>query len=192
MLYSPIASKGSPTWEWPGKLDTRSGKNMPIELQPASTWDMNTAPGTTSQWQAGEQMRMEPRNSRAEAYGALLETGRKLSAFAALDHDWDSYGAVPPTASAIEMAQSFLEMLTGHHASHLGCHLAPDIVTPIPGGGIQMDWWGNRVEVELDVNAEGRIGYLLIQKTGNEDSYTENNDVSLPDAVDMLARSIVM
>ena len=65
-----------------------------------------------------------------------------LGAFAALDADWDSYGALPISPAAIEKARILLASLA---------------VVPLPSGGVQIEIG----DVEIEIYADSPEEYLV-------------------------------
>lgn len=87
--------------------------------------------------------------------GRLAPVAEELSRFVLLPSGWNSYGAVPTRAEAIEMAMRVLARAT---------EMLPDLplpsVCPTPGGGIQMEWGGDGDGVEIEIEPDRTMGIL--------------------------------
>jgi len=70
----------------------------------------------------------------------------RLDEVASLPANWDSYGSVPPTADAVESARFVLEQLDRDHH-----------ISPVSGGGIQIDLRIGNTDVEINIDSEGKI-----------------------------------
>lgn len=73
----------------------------------------------------------------------------RLDEFAAIESDWDSYGADPISPAAVTLARAFLVAL--------GARFAPDNVAPIADGGIQMEWRGAGRNMQIEITATGEM-----------------------------------
>jgi hypothetical protein len=114
---------------------------------------------------------------------AFAQTARRISGFADLEPDWDSYGGKTPTLEAIDAAQRLLTTISRDRRALAGAErLVPSWVSPLPSGGVQIDWNGPSAELEVDVDPSGRIGYLLQHGHGDLATYEEADDVA-PDQV---------
>lgn len=81
---------------------------------------------------------------------AMLE----LSAVGALPPGWDSYGASAISPSAISVAEQLLKLLADHNAPR------PALV-PTSDGGIQIEWYGADVEIQLEIDPDPNEVYLF-------------------------------
>lgn len=78
---------------------------------------------------------------------------------AALPHNWDTYGSLPPTAIAIKGAIALLA-----HIAKLGFDDLPSPnVVPVPGGGVQFEWLVDTRELELEIRPDGSVDFLKSQ-----------------------------
>ena len=130
----------------------------------------------------------DPANdAAASSRAALAPTLQRLAGFANLEPDWDSDGAKVPHPVAIRTAQDLLTSAFVAWAAIVGEERAlPSWVSPLPSGGVQIDWNGPAAELEIDIDPHGRIGYLLQQGHGAHAAYDEADDVSAADALRFL------
>jgi hypothetical protein len=85
---------------------------------------------------------------------ALARTDR----LAALEEDWDSYHASPPSEPSLAVVRSLVHMLSAWHT--VAPKLAPQMV-PTPEGGIDILWREQGYELEVEIAPDGRItGWL--------------------------------
>lgn len=83
----------------------------------------------------------------------VLDALRRLSE---LSPDWDSYGAQPPHERAISRCLQFLSDYD------LLFEWVPEpTIVPTRDGGIQLEWHGPKIEVEVAVPPTGPISYLI-------------------------------
>lgn len=118
----------------------------------------------------------------------LSSSNQRLDELAALPDDWDSYGAPPPSATAIRQARGTLLALT-EQPDLLGVPgVNPAHIAPLPSGGVQLEWTGPRAEIEVEIDPEGKLAYLLIAQAGEQRTFTEAKDVSAKTIVDLVTR----
>ncbi len=99
-----------------------------------------------------------------------------------LEANWDSYGSPPPSTLAIQTASRLIKAAAQHGA--------PYTIAPVAGGAIQLEWRGRGVEVELGISSGGVIGYLLIDRRGDEPVYKEREAVSPEEALSAIRRTL--
>jgi hypothetical protein len=120
----------------------------------------------------------------------LAAVHERISGFAALEPDWDSYGAERPSASAIRTAQQVLDDLVILYARRFGEKALPFWASPLPSGGVQFEWRApaSELELEVEVDANGRLAFLLQKGHGAAAEYEEGDDASLDDVASRLAQ----
>ncbi len=111
---------------------------------------------------------------------SLRPLGEALQGLVALEPNWDSYGASPPSAVALERAW--------HLASGLVERGLPvPQVVPTRTGGIQLEWHLAHVSLEWETDPNGLTGVFLFDdfRTG------EKVDGDLPAMMPKLIDSII-
>ena len=98
----------------------------------------------------------------------------KLEEIRDLKASWDSYGALPPDPGAIEQATEFAEIMSKAGASK-------PHVAPCNDGRIVFEWQGE-CELEIEIDADGVIEYLLVDGIDDIEGITSDWQV----IVDML------
>ena len=86
----------------------------------------------------------------------------QLDAMLALESGWDGYGADPTDPGVVAWAKDFVayfEALERVKGVDRGVRVFPTRV-----GGVQIEWEDERFERELELNRDGSIGLLHIEK----------------------------
>ena len=110
---------------------------------------------------------------------ALLSPVRqRLEELAQLDPDWDSYGACPPARAALDGALEFASRVERRFWRRVGERVLPSAISPLPSGGIELEWHNPGELVAVDIGPDGRCGYLRNSGSGRGAHYEEQNDVS--------------
>jgi len=75
----------------------------------------------------------------------------RLYGFLQLPPNWDSYGAVPTHRGAVEAARAHIEAVGD----------APYEAVPIPDGGVQINWRGPVLSLEIEARPDGSLSCYL-------------------------------
>jgi len=118
----------------------------------------------------------------------LASVHERISGFAALEPDWDSYGAERPSTNAIRTARQVLDDLVILYARKFGEKALPFWASPLPSGGVQLEWRAPTAELEVEVDAKGRLAFLLQRGHGADAEYEEGEDASLKDVASLLGQ----
>ncbi len=109
---------------------------------------------------------------------------QQLQDMSELPADWDSYGAYPPTALALDTARTLIHQA----ARHSVVTAPPDHLSPLPNGGVFLQWMkgpsGDKLIVDID--GDGAIGYLLASSLDGKRHYKEQNTVDLPSIIKVI------
>lgn len=99
----------------------------------------------------------------------LPEALAKLKRCAALEYDWDSRGALPPSHDAVSAANVLL-----HYAANaIGIEIAPDICAA-PYGGIDIEWAGPQGSLNIRVWESGLLD-LKVYDQLQEQQFSAND-----------------
>ena len=109
-----------------------------------------------------------------------------------LPMDWATYGAGPPTSLSVEAAHRLLTKVNDMWGRTFGQAIQPFVVVPLPRGGLQVEWRNDAAEIEIEIGPDGQVGYLFIDKTGDERVFQEEDDVSWDDALATIERVFVL
>jgi hypothetical protein len=124
---------------------------------------------------------------RNTAYIALQ---REFVDLARIPADWDSYGAAPADREAIAAAQALIVDVLSAFPGRAVEDLLPSDVMLLPTGAVQLVWEGADGELDLDIDAQRRIGYLLTLGTGAVRGREEKDDASPEDVVKVLTEQV--
>jgi hypothetical protein len=104
--------------------------------------------------------------------------------------NWDSYGSMAPTHSAVMAAHCLIWAV--HMASVKAGRGsdAPHSILPLPGGGIQVEWRGEAGNIEVEVSSEGVLGCLLTRGSGATREFEERDSLSQLQII-VLVRSVI-
>jgi hypothetical protein len=101
----------------------------------------------------------------------------RLDAFTTLVEDWDSYGAVPISAVAIDDARELAaEIISKHALSIRPAGYSFDVV-PTPDGGVQLEWNVADQHLEIAIGPHGTMTYLQVTTTDGERQSKSGEDV---------------
>lgn len=94
----------------------------------------------------------------------------KISEYAQLPQNWDSYGSDPISGEAIKTALRFL--------AEGPMELVPEpSVSPVPGGGLGFHWRVDSRDLELEFLPNGTIKSLKTRRPGSGEIETEEGEV---------------
>src|SRR5262245_7709026 len=96
---------------------------------------------------------------------ALLHASlQRLDELSKLERDWDSYGALPLTPTALALAEVTMRKAVDIFGVAFGERVAPYTLMPITDGGVSIEWRGPHATLELDIGPSGALSYLLIDR----------------------------
>src|SRR5688500_6555113 len=105
--------------------------------------------------------RSEVRMSVRQHGPAVLRPAlKRLAQLEALEHEWDSYGGMPPSSRSHTMAQSMMVRM----AKRCEERGVPAEVMPIADGGVQLEWQGSSGALAVNAAPDGSWSYLLIER----------------------------
>lgn len=89
-------------------------------------------------------------------YSWQIEVQKRLQQLENLPKDWNSYGSIPPTSLVLHITRMLLTSIGDREMP------APDL-SPVHGGGIQIEWHKANREFELEVFPDGHLEFLKIE-----------------------------
>lgn len=107
--------------------------------------------------------------------GESLISGR-LRRLAALEADWDSYGAQPVSSNSLVTAERTLTLIRSI-VGGLVSSVEPSMLAARADGGILAEWIGSEGSIEIHFEPNGSMGYLL--EEGGTGAYSEVDSASL-------------
>lgn len=114
--------------------------------------------------------RVDPSSGPASTAPALKEASKRLRCLAALDPNWDSYGADPPSPRAIEAARDIIGEVATWFGDVPNFADALDLA-PTPDGGVLLMRDGASRETQIRVNRDRQLDALLIDEEAGERRY---------------------
>ncbi len=87
---------------------------------------------------------------------------KKLQTIAALDENWDSYGAAPPSSLSIHYAHAFLNLL------RLVVNASEPVITPAPNGNVCFEWEDKARTLSTEIDDGGVHHYYYCHIDGTE------------------------
>lgn len=118
----------------------------------------------------------------------LLPALQRLDELSRLAPDWDSYGALPPSATALEVAETIMRQVIDRVGQPAGERAAPYAVMPTTGGGLQLEWQGLTAELVLTIGPDGPLSYLLVEHPNEVRRFSEGAVLSHSDALALIKR----
>lgn len=115
---------------------------------------------------------------------------QRLDTLSKLERDWDSYGALPLTPTALARADATMRKAVDLFGVTLGERVAPYTLMPIADGGVSIEWRGPGATLELDIGPSGALSYLLVDYSTEERRFEEASDISEEQALDLVRRVI--
>jgi len=120
----------------------------------------------------------------------LQPTLHRLAEMAVLPQGWDSYGADPPSSAAIATAHGLVLRVIEQLGAPAGDRVKPFAVAPFEGG-VQVEWREAHAEVEIDVDADGALSYLYVDKDLAERRFEEGELDGWRAAIELIAQVLV-
>ncbi len=142
--------------------------------------------------QQGALSRTESRHSSYTPLADYLQPKlSRLDGLASLQRDWDSYGAEPIAARAIGVARRLIQTVAELFSQLAGEDAAPYAVAPLVDGGVQVEWRGRAGAIEVEISPDGTLGYLYVKGHEIDSPHEEQDDVSFPDVLELVAKVII-
>lgn len=125
---------------------------------------------------------------RRPRIGLLRPAFDRLVEIAKLEEDWDTYGGLPPTPSAVASAGQLVIAVADRLGADIGDAVVPYSVMPFPDGGVQVTWHRPPDELQVDVGPSGDFGYLRVDRKGDARRASEADNVPFSDIIVALAQ----
>lgn len=121
----------------------------------------------------------------------LGRSTQRLTALSTLADGWDSYGGKAPSERALQATRSLLSTLEAKYGVGFGTELNPVHIAPLPIGGVQLEWAGGSQDIEVEISPSGDFAYLLIDRTGEQRSFAEEDTVPAATIVGLVAQVLI-
>lgn len=107
-----------------------------------------------------------------------------LDEFATLEAGWDSYSAELISPVAIRVARGLLMLSAGFLTASETSDVAVRPV-PIADGGVQLEWFRDGHELEVEIQADGTLSYLVAE-SDNVAPIAEQEPASVDDVLEQI------
>ena len=107
-----------------------------------------------------------------------------------LPADWDSYGSPPLSGIALIEACRLLVAAADRFGARAGERIGPYHVAPIPGGGVQLEWRGRDLDLEVHIGGDGETSWLLAEKRDGAERYREGRAADQDEILRLLGRVV--
>ena len=108
----------------------------------------------------------------------LESTLQRIAEYVELEPDWDSYGSKPIPLDVRQTAERFVRA-TAPMA-------LPTWVSPLPNGGIMLDWATPTALLSIDVEPDG--SFTSLWRVGKMDEGKEISRMTEPEAMALVAK----
>ncbi len=119
---------------------------------------------------------------------SLLPAFERIAEMAKLQANWDREHADPPTASAVSAADLLILAVAEEQECRGRGRVGPTTSSPIPDGGIQVEWDGPNARIDVQANPDGSYGFLVKWGTGRDAKYEEAEVAPLRTILSLVAR----
>lgn len=111
----------------------------------------------------------------------------QLHEIAALEPDWDSYGADSIAPRAIALATDLLRLVDERLSRVAFEQSRPLVVAPRPDGGIQIEWGTYPIQIAVHTGPSGNLGYLFKDQQAGVTRYEEKQSASWDQILQLIA-----
>lgn len=116
----------------------------------------------------------------------FVDSLAKLRSMQGLEQGWDSYDATPISNIAVAQSLALLWEVFTYFIS-VGNRIPQPFVAPVPDGRVQIEWESEIGDIEVTIDENGRIDYLLCE--GDDLSTCNEGTVATPIELAELLRS---
>ncbi|MBA2276261.1 MAG: hypothetical protein H0W06_00745 [Chloroflexia bacterium] len=116
---------------------------------------------------------------------------KRLVSLRDLKADWDSYDAMPPSPIALEKSVGFARRVANLFWYVAGDRAWPMSVSPLPNGGVEMEWQGHSSLIAVDVAPDETWGYLRKTGSGRDVQYEEGTELTEAQLLPLIAGVLI-
>jgi hypothetical protein len=142
-----------------------------------AVYDENGTQLLTPELEAGAASRLPQSWTVGHTIAPTWSTLCDLERIARLGADWDSYGSAPPSSEAVKAARRVIGTVYQEALLSARNPALPYSVAPLSGGGVQLEWRGENKAIEIQVSADGGLGYLLVKGAEPSCAYEEADGI---------------
>ncbi|MBA2520104.1 MAG: hypothetical protein H0V24_10585 [Chloroflexia bacterium] len=130
---------------------------------------------------------------RESTHLLLLPITARIGEFAGLPGNWDADDADPITSPAVAGAINLIMLVASPPEAirDVTPRLAiPTTSSPLPDGGIQVEWSGNADRIDVQIGPDGSLGYLVKWGGGSEARYEETDEATVERIIELIHQVI--
>jgi hypothetical protein len=120
-----------------------------------------------------------------EALKPMLE---RLDGIARLPEGWSEYDSPAVTPIAIETARRLMKQVSCLDSGLAPKQVAPYTVAAVDGGGVQVEYRGKGLALEVQIEPDGTLGYFLADEGAERPSHEEGENASWDVILDLARR----
>ena len=121
----------------------------------------------------------------------LAPVHEEIVTLAALEADWDSNAAEPPSNQAIAAAHLLVDEVGQLLGQQLGDQVVPYDITPTPRGGVHVEWRGRDQRLQVEIGPECNFRFLIKPLPPTGPAHGEAQRVALPDLLPQIAEVLL-
>ena len=133
----------------------------------------------------------ESARTTPEARRALAPAMKRLAHLSTLGPNWDSYGGEAISAAAISKATELLRTVKYMISEDYLDRVLPYMIAPLSNGGVQVEWRAPGCVLEVEIDPNDRMGYLLIKGEGDNRQFDECDQATWCEVLPLVARVLV-
>ena len=119
---------------------------------------------------------------------SLLPALSRIVEMAKLSPNWDGEDADPPTAEAVAAACFLIEAVAERRQRQGAVGIPPATSSPIPDGGLLIEWRGPSASIDVQANPDGTLGFLVKWIAGSAAEYEEADNATLEEVLVLIDR----
>jgi hypothetical protein len=120
----------------------------------------------------------------------LATLDRRLAHLRNLNENWDTYGGLPPSESAIEQTRQLLSAVATTATARTGRSSLPPVIAPTSDGGILLEWTTEHTDLEVEISEAGLLHTLQTRRNADGEQYDEREDLTVSEVVNLVASII--
>ena len=122
---------------------------------------------------------------------SLAPIFERLKELAQLKADWDSYGAEPVSSVALVATFELLDAVKERLSRKVRESL-PQFIAPLADGGLQLEWKGQRGDIEVKIDPIGNFSYVLLEGQETNRKFQEKARASLEEVLKLLSEFLIL
>jgi len=138
--------------------------------------------------EATQKTRLRQKTSPQLSLAPIFE---RLKELAQLKADWDSYGAEPVSSVALVATFELLDAVKERLSRKVRESL-PQFIAPLADGGLQLEWKGQRGDIEVKIDPIGNFSYVLLEGQETNRKFQEKARASLEEVLKLLSEFLIL